>query len=105
AIASGEGMINMALYSVEIEALPDDLISQIEVDISVIETPDDHILVADLPVPEGVTILNDPDALVARFEYVRADIEEEEEELEEMEAGDVEVIGESDEEEEEADAV
>ena len=66
---------------------------------SKIETADDTIVVADLVVPEGVEILTDPESLVARFEYARADIEEEEE-MEEMEAGDVEVIGREDEEEE-----
>jgi large subunit ribosomal protein L25 len=91
----------MVLHSVEIECLPDNLVSHIEVDISAIETPEDTISVADLPVPEGVEILTDPETLIARFEYSRADIDEEEEELEEeMEAGDVEVIGHEDEEEE-----
>lgn len=98
--ASGEGMITMALFSVEIECMPDALISQIEVDLSKIETADDTIIVADLVVPEGVDILTDPESLVARFEYARADIEEEEEEMEEMEAGDVEVIGREGEDEE-----
>jgi large subunit ribosomal protein L25 len=101
AVESGEGMISMVLHSVEIECLPDNLVSHIEVDISAIETPEDTISVADLPVPEGVEILTDPETLIARFEYSRADIDEEEEELEEeMEAGDVEVIGHEDEEEE-----
>jgi large subunit ribosomal protein L25 len=97
--ATGEGMIAMALFSVEIECLPDALVSQIEVDLSKIETADDTITVADLVVPKGVTILTDPDMLVARFEYARTEIEEEGEEMEEMEAGDVEVIGREDEEE------
>ena len=99
--ATGEGVVTLALYSVEIECLPDALISQIEVDLSAIETAEDSILISDLIVPEGVTILNDPEALVARFEYSRVEEEEEEEELEEMEAGDVEVVGREDEDEEE----
>lgn len=99
---TGEGVIVLTLYNVEIEALPDALVSQIEVDISAIETPDESITVADLPVPEGVKIITDPDTTVARFEYTRAELEEEEEELEEIEAGDVEVIGREEEEEEAA---
>lgn len=103
-VASGEGIVALTLYSVEIECLPDALISQIEVDLSAIQTPDDSITVADLPVPEDVTVLTDPETLVARFEYALAPEEEEEEELEEMEAGDVEVIGREEEEtDEEAD--
>jgi large subunit ribosomal protein L25 len=97
---SGEGIIAQVLFSVEIECLPDALISQIEFDISTIETTDDSINVADLAVPEGVDILTDPETLIARFEYTPVEEEEEEEELEEMEAGDVEVIGREEEEEE-----
>ena len=97
---SGEGMIAITLYSVEIECLPDALISQLEVDLSTIETVDDSITVADLVVPKGVEVLTDPETLIARFVYSRADVEEEEEELEDLEAGDVEVIGRDEEEEE-----
>ena len=94
-VESGEGMINVTLYSVEIECLPDDLISSLEVDLGLIQTTDDAIYVRDLVAPKGVTILTDPEAQIARFEFSRADIEEEEEEeFDEMEAGDVEVIGE-----------
>jgi len=102
AVEDGEGMIAQAMYSVEIECLPDALISQIVVDISVIETPSDSIHVSDLIVPEGVTILADADALVARFQAIRAELEEEEEgegaELEELDADSVAVIGREEEE-------
>jgi large subunit ribosomal protein L25 len=99
-VESGEGMINVTLYSVEIECLPDDLISSLEVDLGLIQTTDDAIYVSDLVAPDGVTILTDPETQIARFEFSRADIEEEEEEeFGEMEAGDVEVIGEEGDEE------
>lgn len=94
--AEGLGVGVLALRSVEIEALPDALISEIEVDLSMITTPDVVVTVADLTVPEGVTILTDPDAPVARFEYAALPEEEEEEELEDEFADvaeDVEVIG------------
>jgi large subunit ribosomal protein L25 len=102
AVASGEAIIAQVLYSVEIECLPDDLVSQIEFDLTKIETSDDSITVADLVAPEGVEILTDPETLIARFEYAVIEEEEEEEELEEMEADEVEVIGREEEEEEEA---
>lgn len=98
---TGEGMISIAMYSLEIECLPDALISEIELDISRIENADDTIVVGDLDIPDGVAILHDPDTLVARFTYARADIEEEEEELDDLEAGDVEVIGRDEDEEDE----
>ncbi|MCB8979440.1 MAG: 50S ribosomal protein L25 [Ardenticatenaceae bacterium] len=67
----------LSLTSVEIEALPDDLIAEIEVDVSDM-TADEPIYVGDLSVPKGVTILTDPETAVARFEYARPDVEEEE---------------------------
>ncbi len=94
--AEGLGVGVLALRSVEIEALADALISEIEVDLSLITDPDVVITIADLVVPKGVTILADPDTAVARFEYVSLPDEEEEDELEDefgVVAEDVEVIG------------
>jgi large subunit ribosomal protein L25 len=94
-----EGMIAQAMFSVDIECLPDALISQIEVDISLIKMPGDRIQISDLEVPEGVTLLTDEDATVARFQSTRAALEEEEEEEEEIDADAVEVVGSEEEEE------
>lgn len=82
-VADGLGSISQILYSVEIECLPDNLISEIEVDLTKIETPDDVIFVSDLVVPKDVEILADPEEIVARFEYLQLEEEEEEEEDEE----------------------
>jgi len=105
-VVDGLGSTPLVLYSVQIECLPDNLISEIEVDLTKIETPDDVIYVRDLVVPEDVEILDDPEDVVARFEYLQLEEEEEEEEEEsflESAAEDVEVIskGKKDEEEEE----
>lgn len=94
-VADGLGSTPLILYSVQIECLPDNLISEIEVDLTKIETPDDVIYVSDLVVPEGVEILVDPEEVVARFEYLQLEEEEEEEEEEsflESAADEVEVI-------------
>ena len=102
ALEMEEGMVAQSMFSVEIECLPDALISQIEVDISSIETPGDRIQIGDLTVPEGVTLLADEDTTVARFQTIRiVEEEEEEEELEgiELDADGVEVIGREEEEE------
>lgn len=101
---TGEGVVTLSIYSVELECLPDALISQIEIDISVIETPGDTIHVSDITVPDGVTILTDPEILVARFSITRAEEVEEEEEGEEgemeiVDADSVEVISKGREEE------
>ena len=97
----GIGSDVLALQSVEIEALPDDLIAEIEVDASQIETGDDVIYVSSLSAPQGVTILTDGETVAARFEYAR--LEEEEEEVEEFEAtaDSVEIIEKGKEEDEE----
>ncbi len=81
-VEDGLGTIAMVIVTLEIECLPGNLISEIEVDISRIETPDDVVLVGDLEVPEGVEILADPSEVVARFDYIQL-VEEEEEEEEE----------------------
>lgn len=86
----GQGSDVLALTSVEIEALPDDLIAEIEVDVTKL-TDDEAIYVSDLSVPKGVTILTDPETAVARFEYARPDVEEEEGEYEPT-ADSVEII-------------
>ena len=90
-VSEGLGMVTFLIHTVEIEALPDNLVAEIPVDISRIQTPEDVIHVRDLETPAGVTILTDPDAIVARFEFIRAeDVEEGAEELEQ--SSEVEVI-------------
>jgi large subunit ribosomal protein L25 len=100
----GEGTAVMELRSVDIEALPDDLVSEIEVDLSMLKEIHDQILVEQLSIPKGVTILTDPQTLVARILLPRSLEEEEEEELEEVympSADSVEVIGKGKEDDEE----
>ena len=100
----GTGVSLLELRSVDIEALPNDLVSEIEVDMSLLQDIHDQILVEQLSLPNGVTILTDPTTLVARVQLPRAVVEEEEEEEEEiyMPAADaVEVIGKGKDEDEE----
>ena len=103
-VAEGLGTTALVIYSLRIECMPDDMISQIEVDLNLIESPDDMIFVRDLQIPSGIEVLDDPEAVVVRFEYTP--IEEEEEEVEEEElmfapaADEVEVISKGKQEEE-----
>ncbi|MFQ5397963.1 MAG: 50S ribosomal protein L25 [Anaerolineae bacterium] len=99
----GLGISTLSLRSVDIECLPDALVSEIEVDLSLIQKPSDVIHVGQLAVPEGVTILTEPETVVARFEMERV-VEEEEVEEEETfapAADAVEVISKGKKEEEE----
>jgi len=74
------GEIIQVLHTVTVECLPGDLISELEVDISGIESADQAIYVSDLTPPRGVTILTDPESAITSFEYFRDEEEEEEEE-------------------------
>lgn len=102
----GLGVVTLPTRVIEIEALPDALVAELQIDVSGIATPDDLLYVSNIVAPEGVTILTDPEMVVARFEY--ASLPEEEEEVDEFEeefgsaADDVEVIskGKQDEDEE-----
>ncbi len=89
----GMGVVTLTMRTFDIECLPGDLVEQLEIDISQIQTINDVIYVRDIAVPKGVTLLTDPDRVVARFEIDK--IVEEEDELDEVSADGVEVIGES----------
>lgn len=84
----GSAVMIYGMTEIEVECLPTDLINSIPVDVSVLEGMDDNILVGDLPVPSGVTIVADPGEVVASVVPVRVALEEEaeEEEAEDLEA-------------------
>jgi large subunit ribosomal protein L25 len=69
------------LESVEVESLPQDLPSQLTVDISVLDELGDAIYVKDILVPSNVTILNEPDEMVVLVTGKEIEEEEEEEEV------------------------
>jgi large subunit ribosomal protein L25 len=84
------GILVHGMTEVEIECLPSDLIAAIEVNVEGLVEFDDMITVADLKVPSTITILSDPESMVAKIEAPR--IEEEEVVEEEAEAGEPEVL-------------
>lgn len=69
-------VITKVLHEVEIEALPRNLPQHIEVDLSHLANLDDQLHVRDLVVPEGVTIKNDPEDVVAVASEVKEEVEE-----------------------------
>jgi len=85
-IGQAPAEINMAAVVVtgvsvlEIECLPQDLPDRIEVDATILEDIDSVIYVKDLDISENITILTDPDELIAGVTYVTIEEEEEEEE-------------------------
>ncbi len=97
------GILEHPLYELEIECLPKDLPEDMKIDVSGLEIGD-SLHVADLQPPEGVTILSNPDQVVALVSTPRAEEEPEaaeEEELAEGEEGVAEEASESGEEQEE----
>ena len=101
---AGVGVLLQGTNTIEIECLPGDLIPYLEVDISGLEL-NTALYVSDLNVAQEITILSDPQELIAQVVPERLqDEEEEEEDLFAEEDADVEVIGrERDEDEEGSD--
>jgi large subunit ribosomal protein L25 len=53
--------------TVTMEMLPDQLMNFIEVDISLIENIGDAVTVADLKLDEGITVINEPEEMLAKL--------------------------------------
>jgi large subunit ribosomal protein L25 len=75
-VLRGEAVLNHALTTIEVSALPNNLPSSIEVDVSTLESFDKNIHVRDLVVPTGTTFITDLDELVVSLTQSRADEEE-----------------------------
>lgn len=73
-------MVLQAMDQVEIEALPTDIPSHVEIDISSL-TLEGAITVSDLPTLPGVEYVSDPDEAVFTMIATRVEEEEEEEEM------------------------
>lgn len=80
------GILMHGIDRVAVEALPTDVPSFLEVDVSVLEEIDQALHVSDLVVPEGVTVLTDPDVVVAKVSPPVVERVEEEEAEEEAAA-------------------
>lgn len=81
AVKDLEGNLITSKDAVEVKCLPDKLVSEIEVDISVLKTFEDSIKISDLIIPEGIELLAEPEEIVAMVSAPRSEAE-----LEEMEA-------------------
>ncbi len=79
AVTDKVGLVLQNLSDVEIEALPDNLSENIEVDVTALAEIGQQVTVADLKAPEGVEILTDPAQTVAKVvEETVAEVEPEE---------------------------
>lgn len=89
------GMLNREMDSIEVECLPDELVSNIEIDISGMDSLDDVIRVSDIKLPKTFEITADPEDVIVniiepREEEVEEEVEEEAEEGAEGEKKDAE---------------
>lgn len=104
AVSSKKGILVTGPTTISIETLPSHLINSVEIDISQLNEVGDSIHVRDLKLDAEITILNDPDEMIARISQPAAARSEEDAAAEEAAEGmgEVEIIkkGKSDEEEE-----
>jgi large subunit ribosomal protein L25 len=71
AVKANGGSLVTVIDEVEVECLPADLPHEIQVDISVLNSFSDSILVKDLKVPANVTVTNDAEETVAKVNAPR----------------------------------
>lgn len=67
-VHTGEAVVIQPLSEIEVEALPGNLPENIEVDTSILKAIGDAILVSGLKIPADVTVLADPEAVVAKLD-------------------------------------
>lgn len=91
------GVLEHLIREVEVECLPGDMVEQFEVDVSELKIGD-SLMVSDLSVPAGLTVLTAPDVAVAAVAVPRVEEEVIEPEVAE-EGAEPEVVGEKEEEE------
>jgi len=102
AVAARVGILITGVSTLTIEALPTKLLSHVNVDISGLKELGDAIHVSDVDLGPDVTILNDPEDMIARITQTSAARAEEEEVEEEAPvSAEVEVISKGKEAEEE----
>lgn len=103
AVKNEGGVLVKNIQEIEVEALPQDLVRQIEFNISKLATFEDHVFIKDLPISGSIKVLSDSEEIVAsvmppRSEEELAALEEKvEEKVEE-----VRVVGEEEKKIEEA---
>lgn len=66
AVKSLGGTLVKALSALNVKCLPQDLVGQIEVDISPLKTFTDTIRIGDISIPAGITVTDSPDTTIAK---------------------------------------
>jgi len=79
------GVLEQLISELEVRCLPGDMVEVIEIDVSALQIGD-HLTVADVTLPKGLTMLTEPDVAVAGVTAPRTEEEEAEAEPAEAEA-------------------
>lgn len=69
------GTLLQSLEEVEVISLPNALVHDIQIDVSILKTFDDVIRVSDLVVPEGITVVTDGEVAIASVQPPRSEAE------------------------------
>jgi len=77
AVKNGDGDLLTSLHHLRVECLPGDIPDSIPVDLSGLDEIDAGVRVGDVVVPEGVTVLHDPEDLIVKVHAHRVVVEEE----------------------------
>lgn len=81
------GILNYNRYDLELSCLPGDIAEHIDVDLSVLKTMDDAIMVRDVKLPENNTLVTEESELVVNVNTPRLSAKKEEEPAEGEEGG------------------
>ena len=69
-VKQGEGVLQQVMWETDIECLPTNIPEKIEVEVSQLNIGD-AVYIKNILVPEGVKILNDPEAVVFSVEHIK----------------------------------
>ena len=81
------GYVSQQVFDVQVSALPLEMPAQIEMDLSAMTDPSSVLRTGDIGLPSGVTLLTDPEEMLARIEVPRGAVGAEDEEMDSEEAG------------------
>lgn len=70
------GAVAQLLYQLEVSALPLELPNEIVIDLEQLTDPNAVLRAAELPLPDGVTLVTDPEAIVVRVDAGRIALDE-----------------------------
>lgn len=66
-VASRKGILLTGPNTIQLEMLPSNLLNKIQVDVSELDTIGDTVAVKDLPLRDGITVINDPEEMIAKI--------------------------------------